>query len=45
MRPDGASCGRTGSINWCASTGPVTDRTVRIEFSRPGVRAYSFTFG
>ncbi len=25
--------------------GTVTDRTVRIEFSRPGVRAYSFTFG
>ncbi|TCM15757.1 thiol-disulfide isomerase/thioredoxin [Novosphingobium sp. PhB165] len=25
--------------------GPVSDRTVRIEFSRPGVRAYSFTFG
>jgi len=26
-------------------SGTITDRTVRIEFSRPGVRAYSFTFG
>lgn len=25
--------------------GAVTDRTVRIEFSQPGVRAYSVTFG
>jgi len=25
--------------------GGVSDRTVRIEFSHPGVRAYSFTFG
>ena len=25
--------------------GAVSDRTVRVEFSRPGVRAYSFTFG
>lgn len=25
--------------------GAVSDRTLRIEFSQPGVRAYSFTFG
>lgn len=25
--------------------GPVTDRTIRVEFSQGGVRAYSFTFG
>jgi thiol-disulfide isomerase/thioredoxin len=26
-------------------TGEIVDRTVTIEFSRPGVRAYAFTFG
>jgi thiol-disulfide isomerase/thioredoxin len=26
-------------------SGPIGDRTVTIEFSRPGVRAYVFTFG
>jgi hypothetical protein len=26
-------------------TGPVAGRTVKIEFSDPGVRAYVFTFG
>lgn len=26
-------------------TGAIRDATVRIEFSRPGVRAYAFTFG
>lgn len=26
-------------------TGPITDRTFRIEFFEPGVRAYDFTFG
>jgi hypothetical protein len=25
--------------------GPVSDRTVEIEFQDPGARAYSFTFG
>jgi hypothetical protein len=26
-------------------TGPIDDRTVEIEFERPGVEAYCFTFG
>ena len=26
-------------------TGPIADRTFRIEFFEPGVRAYDFTFG
>jgi len=26
-------------------TGPVRDRTIRITFDRPGIRAYVFTFG
>jgi len=25
--------------------GPIVDRTVRVEFARPGMRAYSLTFG
>lgn len=26
-------------------TGPIGDKTIKVEFSRPGVRAYVFTFG
>ena len=25
--------------------GPIRDRTIAIQFARPGARAYSFTFG